>query len=64
MGSFGGVAGLIASEQLSDVAEWAVDKPLRILLIVVGALIVAQLSKRAIARAVAQAPATAPCGGG
>ncbi|MGB6423734.1 MAG: hypothetical protein WBF18_00490, partial [Solirubrobacterales bacterium] len=46
------VFGPLGSQSLSDFADWAVDKPLRILLIVIGALIVTRISKRAIAGAV------------
>lgn len=46
------VFGPLGSQSLSDFADWALDKPLRILLIAIGALIVTRISKRAIAGAV------------
>jgi moderate conductance mechanosensitive channel len=42
----------LANETLSDVAEWALGAPLRILLIAIGAIVVARISGRAMAGAV------------
>jgi small-conductance mechanosensitive channel len=54
-GSFRGVLVLAADITLSDVGEWAVDKPLRILLIALGAVVVARISARAISAGVRRA---------
>jgi small conductance mechanosensitive channel len=44
-----GVLDLTDSEELADLADWLVDKPLRILLILLGAFIVARVAGRATA---------------
>ena len=49
------VLDLTGSEALADIAEWALDKPLRILLILLGAVIVARLARRGISLAVRRA---------
>lgn len=46
------VLGWTGSESLADIAEWAVDRPLRILLIAIGTMIVSRLVGRAIDSAV------------
>lgn len=45
-------ADLIASESLSDVADWALDVPLRILLIVIAAFVLGRVARRGVAIAV------------
>jgi len=49
------VLDLTGSEALADFAAWAVDTPLRILLILIGALIVSRLVRKAIRTALTRA---------
>jgi moderate conductance mechanosensitive channel len=46
-------------ESLAEIAGWAVDRPLRILLILLGALIVARLARRAVRGALTRLSTTA-----